>query len=126
MVLSIGLILAFVTLFLSLSSVVKGNTKTIAMMRVFGYDDTACSSYILGAYRPIAYIGFAIGTVYQYGLLRLMMSVVFEDIENVPEYNFDFKAFIITLILFVLTYELAMYLYSRSIKRLSIKSIMME
>lgn len=89
MVLSIGLILAFVTLFLSLSSVVKGNTKTIAMMRVFGYDDTTCSRYILGAYRPISYLGFAIGTVYQYGLLRLMVSVVFSDIENVPEYSFD-------------------------------------
>ena len=126
MVLSIGLILAFVTLFLSLSSVVRGNTKTIAMMRVFGYDDTICSRYILGAYRPVSYIGFAIGTVYQYGLLRLMVSVVFADIGNVPEYNFDFKAFIITLILFVITYELVMYLYSQSIKRLSVKSIMLE
>ena len=126
MVLSIGLILAFVTLFLSLSSVVKGNTKTIAMMRVFGYDDTTCSRYILGAYRPISYIGFAIGTLYQYGLLRLMVSVVFEDIENVPEYSFDFKALTVTLILFVFTYELVMYLYSRSIKRLSVKSVMME
>ena len=126
MVLSIGLILAFVTLFLSLSSVVRGNTKTIAMMRVFGYDDTTCSRYILGAYRPISYIGFAIGTVYQYGLLRLMVSVVFADVGDVPEYSFDFKAFIVTLVLFVLVYELVMYLYSRSIKKLSVKSIMLE
>ena len=96
------------------------------MMRVFGYDDTTCSRYILGAYRPISYIGFAIGTLYQYGLLRLMVSVVFEDIENVPEYSFDFKALTVTLILFVFTYELVMYLYSRSIKRLSVKSVMME
>lgn len=126
MVLSIGLILAFVTLFLSLSSVVRGNTKTIAMMRVFGYDDKTCSRHILGAYRPVSYIGFAIGTVYQYGLLRLMVSVVFADIENVPEYNFDFKALTVTLVLFVAVYELAMYMYSRSIKRLSLKSIMSE
>ena len=126
MVLSIGLILAFVTLFLSLSSVVKGNTKTIAMMRVFGYDYTACSRYILGAYRPVSYIGFAVGTMYQYGLLRLMMSVVFADIDNVPEYNFDFKALVVTLILFVIAYELVMYLYSRSIKRISVKSVMLE
>ena len=126
MVLSIGLILAFVTLFLSLSSVVRGNTKTIAMMRVFGYDDATCSRYILGAYRPVSYIGFAIGTVYQYALLRLMVSVVFADIENVPEYGFDFRALIVTLVMFVLVYELVMYLYSRSIKRLSVKSIMME
>lgn len=95
-------------------------------MRVFGYDDTACSRYILGAYRPVSYIGFAIGTVYQYGLLRLMVSVVFADVGNVPEYSFNFKALVVTLIIFVLVYELVMYLYSRSIKRLSVKSIMLE
>lgn len=126
MVLSIGLILAFVTLFLSLSSVVRGNTKTIAMMRVFGYDNTTCSHYILGAYRPISYIGFAIGTAYQYGLLQLMVSVIFANVENMPKYSFDYKAFFVTLALFVIVYELVMYLYSNSIKRLSIKSIMLE
>ena len=126
MVLSIGLILAFVTLFLSLSSVVAGNAKTIAMMRVFGYDAAVCSRYIFGAYRPGSYIGFAIGTAYQYGLLRLTVSVVFADIENVPEYGFDFKALVITLITFVIVYELIMYLYSRRIKKLSLKSIMSE
>ena len=96
------------------------------MMRVFGYDDATCSRYILGAYRPISYVGFAVGTAYQYVLLRLMMSVVFADVENVPEYSFDFNALIVTLILFVLVYEFVMYLYSRSIKRLSVKSIMLE
>lgn len=111
MILLIGLILAFITLFLSLTSVVKGNTKTIAMMRVFGYEDNICIRAILGAYRPISYIGFAIGTVYQYVLLKLVMSFVFADIDNMPEYNFDFKALVITLIAFVITYELIMYLY---------------
>lgn len=126
MVLLIGLILAFMTLFLSLSSVVKGNIKTIVMMRVFGYDDSTCSQAILGAYRPIAYIGFVIGTVYQYVLLKAVMTFVFADIENIPEYSFDFKALFITLIIFIVTYELFMYCYSLQIKRLSVKSIMME
>lgn len=126
MILLIGLILAFITLFLSLSSVVKGNTKTIAMMRVFGYEDHICSHAILGAYRPISYIGFAIGTGYQYGLLKLVMTFVFADIENMPEYNFDFKALVITLTAFVITYELIMYLYSLRIKKLSVKSVMLE
>ena len=85
-----------------------------------------CSRCILGAYRPVSYIGFAIGTVYQYGLLRLMVSVVFADVGDVPEYCFDVKALIITLILFVTVYERVMYLYSRSIKRLSRKSFMPE
>lgn len=126
MILLIGLILAFMTLFLSLSSVVKGNTKTIAMMMVFGYAHSTCSRAILGAYRPISYIGFAIGTVYQYGLLKMVMTLVFADIENMPEYRFDFKALVITLIAFMITYELMMYLYSLRIKKLSIKSVMLE
>ncbi len=125
MVLSIGLILAFVTLLLPLSSVVRGNAKTIAMMRVFGYDDATCSRCILGAYRPVSYLGFALGTAYQYGLLRLMVSVVFADIENVPAYRFDWKALLVTLPLFAATYELMMYLYSRGIRRLSLKNIML-
>ena len=75
---------------------------------------------------PISYIGFALGTAYQYGLLKLMVSVVFADIGNMPEYSFDFKALIVTLVIFVIAYELVMYLYSRSIKRLSVKSIMLE
>lgn len=126
MVLSIGLILAFVTLFLSLSSVVRGNARTIAMMRVFGYDDATCSRCILGAYRPVSYIGFALGTGYQYALLKLTVSVVFAEIENMPDYAFDLKAFFVTLILFGITYELVMLFYSRSLKRLSLKSILLE
>ena len=47
-------------------------------------------------------------------------------VSYVPEYSFDFRALTITLIIFVFTYELVMYLYSRSIKRLSVKSIMLE
>ena len=126
MIITIGLILAFMTLFLSLSSVVKGNTKTIAMMRVFGYKHSDCSKAVLGGYRPFSYIGFVIGTVYQYVLLKIMVTVVFKDIENVPEYNFDFKACAVTLVLFILAYEIAMYGYSQRIKKLSIKSVMLE
>ena len=37
MMLVIGLVLAFTTLFLAITTVINGNTKTIAMMRVFGY-----------------------------------------------------------------------------------------
>ena len=126
MIITIGLILSFMTLFLSLSSVVKGNTKTIAMMRVFGYKHSDCSKSVLGGYRLFSYIGFAIGTIYQYVLLKIMVTVVFADIPNVPEYNFDFTACAITLVLFILTYEIALYGYSQRIKKLPIKSVMLE
>ena len=125
-VMLIGIILAFATLFLAVTTVIKANMKTIAMMRVFGYSMEECSQAIMGGYRPIAYIGFAIGTIYQYTLLKIMVSIVFKDIENVPEYAFDIPVCIITLISFTILYELIMYCYSRKTNKNSIKEIMLD
>lgn len=126
MIMIIGIILSCVTLFLAVTTVVNGNTKTIAMMRVFGYSQKECCNALLGGYRPLAYIGFAAGTVYQYALLRVMVDVVFKNIENVPLYEFNFKAMLVTLICFAVIYELVMYFYSERIKKISVKEIMLE
>lgn len=126
MMLAIGLVLAFTTLFLAITTVINGNTKTIAMMMVFGYSQKECCRAILGGYRPMSYIGFAIGAVYQYGLLRLMVDIVFKDVEGVPEYEFDFPVMIISLVVFIAVYEILMYVYSEKIKKISIKEIMTE
>ena len=126
MIFAIGIILAFMTLFLSLSSIVKGNTKTIAMMKVFGYENTACGRAVFSGYRPFSYLGFALGTVYQYVLLKLTVSVVFKDIDNLPEYRFDYKVCAITFVVFILVYEMVMYSYARQIRKLSVKHVMME
>lgn len=126
MIMIIGIILSCVTLFLAITTVVNGNTKTIAMMRVFGYSQKECCNALLGGYRPLAYIGFAAGTVYQYALLRVMVDVVFKNIENVPLYEFNFKAMLVTLICFAVIYELVMYFYSERIKKISVKEIMLE
>lgn len=100
--------------------------KTIAMMRVFGYSQKECCRAILGGYRPLSYIGFIIGTVYQYGLLRLMVDIVFKDVEGVPTYKFDFPTMLISLACFITIYEIMMYIYSEKIKKISIKEIMIE
>lgn len=126
MVMTIGVVLSFTTLFLGVTTVVNSNTKTIAMMQVFGYSYKDCKSSILNGYRPLAYIGFAVGTVYQFALLKIMVSVVFNGVENVPEYNFDFVAFAISLGTFIIAYELITYFYSLRIKHISIKEIMLE
>lgn len=126
MMLIIGLALAFTTLFLAITTVINGNTKTIAMMRVFGYSQKDCCKSILGGYRLMSYIGFAIGTVYQYVLLRIMVDIVFKDIEGVPVYKFDFPVMLISLVVFIMIYEILMFVYSEKIKRISIKEIMIE
>lgn len=125
-ILMIGLVLAYTTILLALSAVVKANTKTMAMMRVFGYSDKQCSGSILNGYRPVSYIGFAVGTVYQYSLLKIMVTVVFKDIENMPDYSFDVKMFFVSLVCFILSYEVIMLVYSNKLKKLSVKSVMLE
>lgn len=123
---TIGLVLAFVTLFLSLSSVVKEHAKTVALLEAFGYTPKERSKAVLGAYRPVSYIGFAVGTLYQYGLLKIMMSLVYADIQNIASYGFDFVALAIFLPLFAAVYELMMFAYSLKIKKTSLKKIMTE
>lgn len=125
-IITIGLLLACTTLFLAITTVINANTKTISVMRVFGYSFRECSNAILNGYRPLAYVGFVIGTIYQYALLKTMVSIVFKDVANVPEYNLDWAAFIIAAITFALIYEAIMYFYSARIKKISIKKIMLE
>ncbi len=126
MMLIIGLALAFTTLFLAVTTVIRGNSKTIAMMHAFGYSQKECCKSILGGYRPMSYIGFAVGTVYQYALLRIMVDLVFKDVAGIPVYEFDFPAMLVSLAVFVLVYEILMFAYSEKIKKISIKEIMTE
>lgn len=126
MMLIIGLVLAFTTLYLAITTVINENTQTIAMMRVFGYSQKECCRAILGGYRPFSYIGFALGTVYQYALLRLMVDIVFKDVEGIPVYKFDFPVMFISLAVFIAVYEIIMYAYSEKIKKISLKEIMID
>lgn len=126
MTIGIGFVLAFTTLILAITTVINSNAKQISIMQVFGYSFRECSNSILNGYRPIAYIGFAIGTGYQYGLMKIMVSIFASGLENIPEYSFNFKVFTFVLITFALLYELAMYCYSARIKKISVKSVMLD
>lgn len=126
LMLLIGLTLAGVTLLLAITTVIRGNTRTIAMMQAFGYSKKECSRALLGGYRPVSYIGFGLGTIYQYGLLRGMVDMVFRDVEGVPAYEFDVPMMLLSLVAFVIFYEAVMYYYTEKIKGISIKEIMLE
>lgn len=129
MIASIGIVLAVVTLFIAATSVVKANGKTIAMMKAFGYEAGECAGAVLGGYRPWAYMGFALGTVYQYVLLKAAVEIVFADFADLgemPEYKFDVLAMFITLAAFALLYEAVMTVYMKRMDRLSLREIMLE
>ena len=126
MIFVIGVVLAFTTLYIAVSTVIRSNQKNIAMMRMFGYKSEECKRSVLDGYRPAAYIGFVIGSVYQYGLLRVMVDIVFAGVEGVPEYKFDFPVCFITLGVFIVVYEGIMFAYGQAMKRIPLKQIMSE
>lgn len=126
MILIIGVTLAFTTLYIAVTTVINSNSKNIAMMRVFGYQASQCKRAVLDGYRPVAYVGFLIGTAYQFGLLKMMVEIVFSDFYGVPDYNFDVKMFLITLAAFIVVYEGIMLIYSSRIKKISVKEVMSE
>ena len=126
MIFIIGVVLAFTTLYIAVTTVIRSNQKNIAMMRVFGYDSSDCKRSVLDGYRPAAYIGFVIGSLYQYGLLRLMVDIVFAGVEGVPEYHFDFTVCFITLGAFIVVYEGIMIAYGWTMKKIPLKRIMSE
>jgi len=126
MILIIGIVLASATLILAISTVVKANFKNIAVMRAFGYPQIQCANAILGGYRPFAYFGFVIGTVYQYVLLKLMVSLIFKDVQGVPDYKFDFVVMAITLAAFIVVYEGVTFICAERLKHVTLKRIMEE
>ncbi len=116
MMMVIGLAPAFLSMLIAVISAVNGNAKTLAMLSVFGYSRTECVGAVLGGYRPFAYMGFAVGTAYQYGLLKIMVDLVFKDF-GVPELKFDCVVMLISLAAFVLLYEGMMLLNAYKIKK---------
>ena len=126
MIFMIGVVLAFTTLYIAVTSVILSNQKNVTMMRVFGYDSAECKRSVLDGYRPAAYIGFVIGSVYQYVLLKVMVSIVFAGVEGVPEYQFDFPICFLTLGAFIVVYEGILFAYGQSMKKIPLKQIMSE
>lgn len=125
MMAGIGIVLAVTTLFLAVTTVIKGNAKTISMLRVFGYSNREIGGAILSGYRPITYVGFAMGTVYQHGLMKMMMALFFDSsVLDLPEYNFHVRAAVIGLVSFVVLYEVFMFAYAKRIRRISLKEVM--
>lgn len=126
MMMAIGIVLAVVTLFIATTSVIKANRKTITMMKVFGYSAKECAKAVLNGYRPWTYLGFVLGTIYQYALLKIMVTIVFKDVENIPEYEFDVPVMLIALAAFLILYETIMFVYTKKMEKLSVKEIMLE
>lgn len=126
MILAIGLVLAFVSMMMSMTSLIKNNAKNIAVMKALGYSKKDSFKSIFLGYIPFAILGFLIGTIYQFGLLSLIINLVFKDVGEVPEYNFNIPIFFITLLLFIVSYATIFAIYLHKTNKITIKEIILE
>ncbi|MDE7158587.1 MAG: FtsX-like permease family protein [Clostridiales bacterium] len=122
---AIGVVLAACSLLLSMTMLVRSNADTIALMRACGYRLRDYWAAVLGGYHIPAFIGFAVGTVYQYGLLKLMLTFVYSSVE-IPEYSFDYVVFGVVLAAFVVLYELTTFLFTLSARKISVRELATE
>ena len=118
----IGCILGLVTLILALNYVINSNRKYISLLKAYGYTDSECSRALIGGYRIVSYIGFAIGTVYQFFFMQFMVSL-FADAYDVTV-NFNVVGFFITLGAFIVLYELIMLYFRKTINKIPLREIM--
>lgn len=126
MILVIGLILAVTTVLLAVTSLVYSNRKNVAMMKAMGYTFWESSLAIFGGFIPFALAGFALGTGYQYGLLKIMVEIVFKNVEQMPDYNFSFPIFCYALLSFVVLYSAVNLIYAHKLSKTSVKQLMEE
>ena len=126
MVLVIGIVLAFAVFIMAITSLVKANEKNVALMKAYGYGFWECNKAVFGGYRPVAYIGFAVGTGYQFGLLKMMTELMYSDVAGVGEYHFGVGIFFGVLAAFVVLYEAATLVFARRLIKTPVKEIMLE
>ena len=126
MMMIIGVILSLSILLISLEVIASSNIKNISILNIMGFSKSECSKIVLSGYRVVAYIGFAVGTVYQYFLIRTLLKVLSKKLDSETTYNFDLISVIGSFIAFVLIYEIFILYYSNKIKGLNVKKIMME
>lgn len=125
MMMSIGTVLSVAILYLSLGVLLQENQETLAIMKVFGYSRNECHKSLFAPYRILAFLGFVLGTGYQYGIMQLLLRLMEKSIAQKVKYDFDFGVCLMTLLVFVLVYESLIYLSSRRIDQLNIKQVML-
>lgn len=118
----IGILLGGVTLFIVGECIIQSNSEAIAIMKAFGYTDKECNNALLNVYRLPAFIGFLIGTAYQYTLIQLFVSL-FADTYTI-EIPFNILGFVIVFFIFLIGYEMIMYGYKRKLSQTNLKRIM--
>lgn len=122
----IGAILAGSSFLLAFISLTNANAKISAVMKANGYTKRQCGEAVFGGYRLFAYIGFAVGTLYQFALIKIMLERLFGDYADTPVYQFNVTGFVVVFITFVMLLEAAICYFTHKIGKRTIRETITE
>lgn len=120
----LGFVLSIITMTLVMRSVISSNKKYLAMMKTFGYNERESAKAVLSGYRIIALVGFGIGTVYGYVLMKLIFGMVSKQSSAYYPMTTDAIGILISFAAFVLIYEIVYRSYRRQIGEIPLKEVM--
>lgn len=123
MMFGIGLLLGVSILYLAFGFAYTENKEYVSLMKAYGYYDKEAIQTMYGGYVYVTIIGFIIGTVYQYGLICLMINLFSETMQL--EYTFSFSGLAYTLLIFVPVYLLINLYFYFKLKKLPIKEALL-
>lgn len=120
--LAVGIVLSLVTLLIVLSYVLNTNRQSISLLKAYGYTVSECGKALFGGYRMVSYIGFVLGTIFQFFFMKVMVSL-FAD--NYPiTLKFNITGFFVTLAAFLVSYEAIFFTHKKQIEKLTLKESM--
>ena len=123
----IGAVLSVTCLLLAVTVLARANRKTVAVMRAYGYTFWECGRAVFGGYTVPALVGYGIGTVYEYGLMRFMLDIIFRDVSyEVPAYTFQTVDFFCVLASFLIFYGIVLVLFTHRLGKTSVRAFVLE
>ena len=123
----IGAVLSVTCLLLAVTVLARANRKTVAVMRAYGYTFWECGRAVFGGYTVPALVGYGLGTVYEYGLMRFMLDIIFRDVSyEVPAYTFQTVDFFCVLASFLIFYGIVLVLFTHRLGKTSVRAFVLE
>lgn len=126
MMIGIGLILSLSIFYLALLTLLSRHKDSVAILKAMGYSQRDCLSVTLHPYYGVVMLGFLLGSVYQFGIMRLILWLVVGQGSQMVDSGFNWVNFVLAGFLLVIVYTGFNVYFSRRLAQVPIKAILLS
>ena len=126
MMIGIGLILSLSIFYLALLTLLSRHKDSVAILKAMGYSQRDCLSVTLRPYYGVVMLGFLLGSVYQFCIMRLILWLVVGQGSQMVDSGFNWVNFVLAGFLLVIVYTGFNVYFSRRLAQVPIKAILLS